>query len=405
MSFKSRDNRYGPHFYAPVGYWEENGGDITDAFTNESTRIGELFGEIYFPFTTIQEVQVEDPETHDTTTEYKEVLEYLDCGLALDDIIETYLQLFDEKLVAFPYYPLGTVGDSTSGIHKSVGKIFGAITSVLNLNYWKYAKLVQTLGLVYDPIENYNMIEGGTDDKTYSGSTTKQHQVNATQIGSIKLSGKATGITIKKPGDPIDPQDTSKGNYTQFTITEMDVDENGRRKTMTDATSDTRSGAYASRTTPAADEEPTDPAISLENAQDTDSQSDGTPSVGQGTPVRTSNYITTMDSAAESRLHDYSLGQGTTAQGFYSDVVDDIPVMAEITAGNPAFASYTDTETHGIDNIPRKDTLDHSLTRSGNIGVTTSQQMIEQERQLVKFSVLREFFDDVNKELLLSVWY
>ena len=74
--------------------------------------------------------------------------------------------------------------------------------------------------------------------------------------------------------------------------------------------------------------------------------------------------------------------------------------MAEVQSGNPHFASYTDTETF----TTRVDTKIHNLTRSGNIGVTTSQQMIAQERDIVRFSIIEEFFKDLNHELLLATW-
>lgn len=269
------------------------------------------------------------------------------CGVSKNEMMNAYFELYDERLVAFPFY-----FDSAEGQQRSKDKIKKAISTTLSLYDWKYYKMVETMGFVYNPIQNYDMVENGTDTKTFSGVTTKEHSINATKIGSIKITGKAKDITIAKPGDPIG--EDSEETYDQFTITAMDIDEDGRRKTMTDATSDTRSGSNASRGTPAAE------------------GADGVPAIGQGTPVKTSNYITTMDDASTSRLHDYSEGQGTTAQGFYSDVVDDVPAMAEITAGNPAFASYTDTETHGSEGNPRVDTMGHSFTRKGNIGVTTT---------------------------------
>lgn len=364
MSFRRRDSRYGPHFYAPVGFWEEEHyGEITDAFTNESTRINKLFSHIYFPFKTLTSVGAEN-------------IEYLDCGVALADIIDTYLQLYDERLVAFPYYPADEgVND---GNRKSDAKIYGAITAVLNENYWKYAKLIQTLGLVYDPIENYNMTEDGDDTTTHSGTYSKDHNVNATKIGSIKVNG------VVNPTISTDPTTGQKDIDIQF------VDE-ATKITRVDGGTDTRAGQQVGR----ADV----------------SEGVGQPIPENGTPVQSKNYTTTMDDASNGRLHNYQDQLGTTAQMLHTDTSEGIPIMGEITAGNPAFASYTDTEISGTydeqtgewSNLKTEST-DHNLSRSGNIGVTTSQQMIEQERKIVRFSVLREFFDDINKELLLKVW-
>lgn len=46
----------------------------------------------------------------------------------------------------------------------------------------------------------------------------------------------------------------------------------------------------------------------------------------------------------------------------------------------------------------------NKLLRSGNIGVTTSQQMIQSEYDLRKFNVLQEFMNDVAKYSLILDW-
>ncbi len=57
---------------------------------------------------------------------------------------------------------------------------------------------------------------------------------------------------------------------------------------------------------------------------------------------------------------------------------------------------YTDTKDRGDDS--------YQLNRKGNIGVTTSQQMIESEREVARYNVLKEFFEDLNRYLLLATW-
>lgn len=44
------------------------------------------------------------------------------------------------------------------------------------------------------------------------------------------------------------------------------------------------------------------------------------------------------------------------------------------------------------------------LTRSGNIGVTTSQQMLESELQLRKYNFYEELYKDVNSVVTLSIY-
>ncbi len=64
--------------------------------------------------------------------------------------------------------------------------------------------------------------------------------------------------------------------------------------------------------------------------------------------------------------------------------------------------SGTDKTTHsGTDT----ETKNYTLTRAGNIGVTTSQQMIEQERKLLMFDYFDKIvFPDIDKELTLQVY-
>lgn len=46
----------------------------------------------------------------------------------------------------------------------------------------------------------------------------------------------------------------------------------------------------------------------------------------------------------------------------------------------------------------------HSLTRSGNIGVTTSQQMIVQERGILSFDFIQHVADLINENFCSSFW-
>lgn len=79
---------------------------------------------------------------------------------------------------------------------------------------------------------------------------------------------------------------------------------------------------------------------------------------------------------------------------------------------------YTTTRTRTLDgiNVPT-DALGNTLSnkspdnyhtekkvRSGNIGVTTSAQLIAGERENLKFSIIEEFFKDLNKEILVGIY-
>lgn len=68
-------------------------------------------------------------------------------------------------------------------------------------------------------------------------------------------------------------------------------------------------------------------------------------------------------------------------------------------SGNVTVSSTSDTTTDN--NV----TLTHSLTRTGNIGVTTSQQMLISELDLIpRKQLLYEFFNDYKNMLCLSIY-
>lgn len=75
----------------------------------------------------------------------------------------------------------------------------------------------------------------------------------------------------------------------------------------------------------------------------------------------------------------------------------------------------TDTETHTQVTDATLDGTVHAITggdyshiekrvRQGNIGVTMTTQLIQAERDLVRFNLVQEFFDDINKQLLVGVY-
>ena len=77
------------------------------------------------------------------------------------------------------------------------------------------------------------------------------------------------------------------------------------------------------------------------------------------------------------------------------------------SAGHDATESETsNTRTDDLTEETSEDkTIDRELTRSGNIGVTTSQQMIQSERELYFWNFFREVvFPDVDKVLSLTTY-
>lgn len=80
-------------------------------------------------------------------------------------------------------------------------------------------------------------------------------------------------------------------------------------------------------------------------------------------------------------------GQSGNEQSTYNTMDSDTGTSTTINSGS-------DTETH-----------EYTLTRSGNIGVTTSQQMIEQQRKLLMFDYFNDIvFPDIDRILTIQVY-
>lgn len=90
----------------------------------------------------------------------------------------------------------------------------------------------------------------------------------------------------------------------------------------------------------------------------------------------------------------------TTAKTTFDKSTDFINDTKTTNAG-------TNTDTQDINTTVTtagNETTAHELTRSGNIGVTTSQQMIESERKLAMFSVVDLFVKAIADIILIGVY-
>lgn len=93
----------------------------------------------------------------------------------------------------------------------------------------------------------------------------------------------------------------------------------------------------------------------------------------------------------------------TSATNSYKGFNASDPVVVNKTDGNE------DVETSGakLDNEVSKTTThtgSETLTRSGNIGVTTSQQMLESEFKVRQYDFYKMIYNDIDSVLCLSVY-
>lgn len=96
--------------------------------------------------------------------------------------------------------------------------------------------------------------------------------------------------------------------------------------------------------------------------------------------------------------------KNTETTNAFTNETTQQPVQNKITA-----ESFTDTFTEGGKEdteirAAKTDTLEHSLKRSGNIGVTTTQQMLESERNIANFSLLEIIASDIIKFIAIQYY-
>ena len=108
-------------------------------------------------------------------------------------------------------------------------------------------------------------------------------------------------------------------------------------------------------------------------------------------------------SMVENREHDNTVKQNTDL----TTSVDNQNGLHGFnsSASNPTTDNDGSTTVSGDkDKNYQSDIGEESTTRTGNIGVTTSQQMLESEIKLRQYNFINQIFDDIDKILCLSIY-
>lgn len=206
-------------------------------------------------------------------------------------------------------------------------------------NHIKYEKLVAAATTEYNPIDNYNMTESGTDTRTPELTHT---------------------LTLNTKSDMTDTRETS---------------------TIGDSTTNTKNKLNQTHTTTE------------------------TPNNYGETTVHS---VTTYDNPtlrADSQDVTTQTGTRTVDESYGGDAdTTDTTVTGSSTITNSGGTSTTNTGTN-TQKETGTDTTEHTLSRKGNIGVTTSQQMLESEMNLAeKMNIFKIIEQDIAAKVFLQVW-
>lgn len=332
--FMKRDFRYGIPYYKYIG--DSDATELAAIFNNN--KISSIFDGIFI-------------KTEMLNDNGEKVVHYWNVGASSQNLIADFQTEFENCQWMTPFYTNSTEGNSAA-----VARLNSIIGSVLDENQYKYRKLAETLGLVYDPIEDFF--------EEYSGEDSIG-RVYSEKVNFKEITGPITGITY----------DSEAKVYT------FNFDEIKRIGRETVGGTTTRNGAEIDGVS----------SITTRTPQQGGGYVDTTTNTityGTDVPVKTKQYMTTMDDSTEGRLSGYTVNEGSIASS--DDYIErqDVPVMGKITEGNQ-LPGYTDTKTLGT-------------SKSGRH--TAAADLIEAQRNLAKFSLEKEFFDDLKKKIVIAGW-
>lgn len=277
--------------------------------------------------------------------------------------------------------------------------IAGTIYGIYGKN-WK--ALWDTLSFEYNPIENYSMTETMTNDRTvdeYGRTTTRTDNLQHEKTGTDTLTHNTTDTRT----DNLQHEKTGTDTITHNT-TDTRTDNLQHAKTGTD----TITPNTTETTTPNLTNARTDTIAGFNSTGLVTSEGSTTNATGTNTITRTGTESTQYNTT-DSETGTQATAKTGTESTQYNTTDSETGTQAlaktgtESTQYNTTDAD-TGTQTHaetGSDTHTRN----YTLKRSGNIGVTTSQQMIQSERDLWKWNFYRDVvFKDIDSMLTLMIY-
>lgn len=281
--------------------------------------------------------------------------EELDKELLIDDIVERSGDLYT-------YYQV------PSRCKYQIEKWFAR-------NYDNFSRMVDVLLMDYDPIENYNRYTDETTTENRDIRSSASGSDNVQQSGSDGTNRNITSSNTLSGTDSLvsSGEDTNTEGGTQKSTL------SGSDKTDIDGSA---SANYTENQVSAYDSSSYQPHEKTMTNTDTTSET-------------TYGKIST-DTFGKTNTMDY----GKTETTNYGKV-------DSYTAGETDTTNYgrVDTTTYGrVDTVDNDDIIHHVDHTHGNIGVTTTQQMIQSELELRKFNIYDYISGLFEQDLLLQIY-
>ena len=256
---------------------------------------------------------------------------------------------------------------------KSFDDIISEIsTLVYKANEYRYNTLYSTIIQEYDPIENYKMIEEITVN--YQGDEKTVNQFIGKEKNTINYKGEESTV------------DSKSGTDTNV-LTKNGTESNSLSKSGTENVNESNTRGDITTTTKKA---PFDSETFYNESQDLTSQSKAdVKNTTTSFTDRVDNNTTTFANRTDNEQITYNSSNNIN-KSFNGRSEENIK----------EFDGRADESLKSF--IDRKDVTTH--TRSGNIGVTTSQQMLESQRLLANFKFVDIVARDIVKKIAILLY-
>lgn len=256
---------------------------------------------------------------------------------------------------------------------------------VFNLYFDKYVHMFDLFAINYSPLENYNMTESGSDNLTGTNGGTS----SVTGSGTNKeVRNLATSYTSTGQDETTNSNTVTHNTTDTLTHNTRDITTFGRKVATTGSSSSTLDNTSTDTVAPF------DSDAFFNNTQTT--------GVSSNTGTDTSNVTNSGHDDTQISGTDTTTHTGTDATAS-SSTTDTTKTDSGTNTGSIDTTNNAQSSTTYSDN--KSENTTHTLTRRGNIGVTTSQQMLEAELELIpKKQIKFEFYNDLKRLILIGIY-
>ena len=257
-------------------------------------------------------------------------------------------------------------------------------TAIYNLYSEKWTKLWNTLSLEYNPINNYDMEERETPaeiTRTITPAETTETVTPAETTQTVTPAETTETVTPAETTETVTPAETTE----TVTPAETTVNEKPAKTVQENTVSAFNSLDYVddTKTTITGDDE--DKGVTSIDVDSAGTNKLEVDSAG-------TNKLE-VDSAGTNKLEVDSAGTNKLEV----DTAGSNKLEVDTAGTNKLEVDTAGSEIITVQN-------ERVLTRSGNIGVTTSQQMIQSERDLWQWNFFESVFTDLDYVLTLQIY-